>query len=94
MNILGVETSCDDTACAVVVDGRVVLSNVVRSQSEQHNAYGGVFPEVASRRHIEEIVSVYEEALRLANLTLEDINAIAFTSGPGLVGSLLVGINF
>jgi N6-L-threonylcarbamoyladenine synthase len=91
---LGIETSCDETACAVVVDGRDVISNVVCSQVGDHAKYGGVFPELASRRQIEEIVAVYEGALGQASLDLKDIDVVAVTFGPGLVGSLLVGVNF
>jgi N6-L-threonylcarbamoyladenine synthase len=91
--ILGIETSCDETAAAVVEDGREVLSNVVASQAELHAEYGGVFPEVASREHIRTIYSVVEEALSQAHLALKDIDAIAVTRGPGLPGSLVVGLN-
>jgi N6-L-threonylcarbamoyladenine synthase len=91
--ILGIETSCDETAAAVVVDGRMILSNVVASQVELHQRYGGVFPEVASRQHILSINPVIEESLRKAAVTLEDIDAVAVTYGPGLAGSLLVGVN-
>ena len=91
--ILGIETSCDETAAAVVEDGRKLLSNVVASQAEIHAKYGGVFPEVASRQHIQTISSVIEEALTQAHLSLDDLDAIAVTQGPGLPGSLVVGIN-
>ncbi|MBN2044839.1 MAG: tRNA (adenosine(37)-N6)-threonylcarbamoyltransferase complex transferase subunit TsaD [Anaerolineales bacterium] len=91
--ILGIETSCDETAAAVVEDGRVVLSNVVASQAEMHAKYGGVFPEVASRQHIRTIYSVIDEALSEAHLSLDDLDAIAVTRGPGLPGSLVVGVN-
>jgi N6-L-threonylcarbamoyladenine synthase len=91
--ILGIETSCDETAAAVVEDGRTVLSNVVASQAEMHAKYGGVFPEVASREHIRTIYNVVEEALAQAHLALADIDAIAVTRGPGLPGSLVVGLN-
>jgi N6-L-threonylcarbamoyladenine synthase len=91
--ILGIETSCDETAAAVVQDGRQILSNVVASQVEMHAKYGGVFPEVASREHVLKIIPVLEEALEQANVTWTDLNAIAVTHGPGLAGSLLVGVN-
>ncbi len=92
--ILGLETSCDETAASVVVDGHVILSNVVASQVELHAQYGGVFPEMASRAHAEAIVPVTEQALQKAQVTWKDLDAIAVTYGPGLPGSLLVGLNF
>ena len=91
--ILGIETSCDETAAAVVKDGRKVVSNIVSSQAKIHEMYGGVFPEVASRQHILHIVPVLEQALTQAQLGLHEMAAIAVTSGPGLAGSLLVGVN-
>lgn len=90
--ILGIESSCDETAAAVVKNGREVLSNVISSQIELHKIYGGVVPEIASRKHIEKIDQVIEEALKTAGKTLEEIDAIAVTYGPGLVGALLVGV--
>ena len=90
--ILGIESSCDETAAAVVKNGREVLSNVISSQIELHKLYGGVVPEIASRKHIEKIDQVIEEALETAGKTLEEIDAIAVTYGPGLVGALLVGV--
>ncbi len=93
VRILGIETSCDETAAAVVEDGRKILSNVVASQIDIHAQYGGVFPEVASRIHIETIHEVIRQALAQAYVTLNDIHAIAVTRGPGLAGSLLVGMN-
>jgi N6-L-threonylcarbamoyladenine synthase len=90
---LGIETSCDETAAAVVEDGRLILSSVVASQVDLHAKYGGVFPEVASRQHIKTIYPVIEEALQQAHLTLSDVDAIAVTRGPGLPGSLVVGMN-
>lgn len=90
--ILGIESSCDETAAAVVKNGREVLSNVISSQIELHKLYGGVVPEIASRKHIEKINQVIEEALEEAKVTLDDIDAIAVTYGPGLVGALLVGV--
>jgi len=94
MKVLGIESSCDDTAAAIVEDARVVLSSVVASQDNIHARYGGVVPELASRRHIEAIVPVVDEALKKAGATLDDIDAIAVTQGPGLVGSLLIGLSF
>ncbi len=90
--ILGIESSCDETAASVVKNGRTVLSNVISSQIELHKLYGGVVPEIASRKHIEKINQVIEEALAEAEVSLEDIDAIAVTYGPGLVGALLVGV--
>jgi N6-L-threonylcarbamoyladenine synthase len=91
--ILAVETSCDETACAIVENGRALLSSVVASQMEIHARYGGVYPEVASRQHVLSITPVVEQALAQAHLTLDDIDAIAVTQGPGLAGSLVVGMN-
>lgn len=90
--ILAIESSCDETAAAVVKNGRDVLSNVISSQIDLHTLYGGVVPEIASRKHIEKINQVIEEALEQAKVTLDDITAIAVTYGPGLVGALLVGV--
>lgn len=90
--ILGIESSCDETAAAVIKNGRKVLSNVISSQIELHKLYGGVVPEIASRKHIEKINQVIEEALEDAEVTLDDIDAVAVTYGPGLVGALLVGV--
>ena len=90
--ILAIESSCDETAAAVVKNGRTVLSNVISSQIELHKLYGGVVPEIASRKHIEKINQVIEEALEQADMTLEDMDAIGVTYGPGLVGALLVGV--
>lgn len=94
MKILSIESSCDETAAAVVEDGRKVLSSVIASQVDEHKLYGGVVPEIASRRHAEAIVSVVQQALKQAETTLEDIEAIAVTHAPGLIGALLVGVNF
>jgi N6-L-threonylcarbamoyladenine synthase len=91
--ILALETSCDETACAIVENGRALLSSVVASQMELHARYGGVYPEVASRQHVLSVTPVVEQALAQAHLTLEDIDAIAVTQGPGLAGSLVVGMN-
>lgn len=92
MKILGIETSCDETAAGIVVDGRI-LSNVVRTQFDLHGKYGGVVPELASRRHVEVLLPVIEEALFRAGLKLADLDGLAVTQGPGLVGALLVGLN-
>ncbi len=91
--ILGIETSCDETAASVVEDGRIILSNPVASQIDLHARYGGVFPEVASRQHILTIYPIVDQALLQAHLTMADIDAIAVTRGPGLPGSLVVGLN-
>lgn len=91
--ILGIETSCDETAAAVVENGRALLSSVVASQIDLHAQYGGVFPEVASRQHIKTIYAVAEQALQQAHLRLADVDAVAVTRGPGLAGSLVVGLN-
>lgn len=92
VTILGIETSCDETAAAVVIDGTTALSNVIASQAEIHKRFGGVVPEVASRRHVETITLTIEESLEKAGKRLDDIDAIAVTYGPGLVGALLVGV--
>lgn len=94
MKILGIESSCDETAASVVEDGRKVLSNVIASQVEEHKIYGGVVPEIASRRHTEAICGVVEKALKDAGCTLSDIDALAVTYAPGLIGALLVGVNY
>ena len=91
--ILGIESSCDETAVAVVRDGREVLSNVINTQIEVHKVYGGVVPEIASRKHIETIDAVIDEALKEAKVSLRDIDAVAVTNGPGLVGALLIGVS-
>ena len=93
INILAIETSCDETAAAVVHNGREVLSNIISSQIDLHKLYGGVVPEIASRKHIEKINQVIEEALKEAEVTLDDIDAVGVTYGPGLVGALLVGVH-
>lgn len=94
MKILAIESSCDETAAAVVEDGRKVISSVVASQVEEHKLYGGVVPEIASRRHAEAIVPVVKSSLEQAGLTLKEIDALAVTYAPGLIGALLVGVNF
>lgn len=91
--ILAIESSCDETACAVLENGRALLSSTVASQMELHARYGGVFPEVASRQHVLSIIPVVEQTLTASNLTLKDIDALAVTRGPGLAGSLVVGMN-
>src|SRR5271156_2761989 len=92
--ILGIESSCDETAAAVVADGREILSSVVASQIDIHRKYGGVVPELASREHLRAIVPVVREALAQAGLAWNDLDAVAATSGPGLAGSLLVGLTY
>ena len=93
INILAIETSCDETSVAVVCNGKKVLSNIVSSQIETHKQFGGVVPEIASRQHIEVVIQIVEEALEEAEMTLDEIDAICVTQGPGLIGSLLVGVN-
>lgn len=94
MLILGIESSCDETAAAILEDGAKLLSNIINSQIDVHKKYGGVVPELASRRHIEDIYPVVHEALSQANVTLDRIDGLAVTRGPGLIGSLLVGLSF
>ena len=94
MNVLGIETSCDETAAAVVEDGRRLLSNVIASQVKIHSQYGGVVPEVASRQHVIDIAPTVARALEDAGVSFEDVDAVAVTHGPGLAGALLVGVNF
>ena len=94
MILLGIESSCDETAAALVEDGRTILSSVIASQVEEHKIYGGVVPEIASRRHSEAIVGVVQEALSQAGKSLADLDSIAVTYAPGLIGALLVGVNF
>ena len=94
MNILAVESSCDETAVAIVQDGRKVLTDCIASQVDLHRIYGGVVPEIASRKHIEAIYGLADQALERANLTRKDIDAVAVTYAPGLIGAVLVGVNF
>ncbi len=94
IKILAIESSCDETAASVVINGRNIISNVINSQIKIHTEYGGVVPEIASRKHMENIVNVVDEALKEADMTLNDMDAIAVTNGPGLVGALLVGVSF
>ena len=94
MNILAIESSCDETAAAVVRDGRTVLSNCVASQIEMHTIYGGVVPEIASRKHVEAVTGLADQALEQAGMTRDDLDAIAVTYAPGLIGAVLVGVNF
>lgn len=94
INILAIESSCDETAASVVQNGREVLSNIISSQIEIHKKYGGVVPEIASRKHIENISAVVKEAIDESRLRIDEIDAIAVTYGPGLVGALLIGVNY
>ena len=94
MNILAIESSCDETAAAVVKDGRTVLSNCVASQIEMHTIYGGVVPEIASRKHVEAVTGLADQALEQAGMTRGDLDAVAVTYAPGLIGAVLVGVNF
>ena len=94
MFILGIDTSCDDTSASVVENGRKILSNIVSSQSDIHTRYGGIVPELASRRHIEMIIPVVDEALKQAEISFADLSAVAVCNGPGLIGSLLIGCSF
>ena len=94
MRILAIESSCDETAAAIIEDGRKILSSVINTQVEEHGLYGGVVPEIASRRHTENIVAVAKKALADADMALEDVDYIGVTAAPGLIGALLVGVNF
>src|SRR5882762_3271836 len=94
MLVLGIETSCDETAAAIVRDGREIISSVIASQIETHKRFGGVVPELASREHLDKIVPIVEEAFERANLQTSNIDGLAVTVGPGLVGSLLVGVSY
>ena len=94
MKILAFESSCDETAVAVVEDGRRVLSDAIASQADMHALYGGVVPEIASRKHVEVIAALTEKALADANCTRQDIDAVAVTYAPGLIGAVLVGLSF
>lgn len=91
--ILALETSCDETSVSVIENGQTILSNSVLSQIESHQRFGGVVPEVASRHHVENITVMIEEALQQAHTSIEDVDAVAVTQGPGLIGALLVGVN-
>lgn len=93
MFVLGIESSCDETACAIVRDGKEVLANVISSQTDLHHRFGGVFPELACRRHIDVLIPVIEAALQQADLTAREIGLVAATKGPGLIGALLIGLN-
>lgn len=90
---MGIETSCDETAVAIIKNGTEIVANVVASQIESHKRFGGVVPEIASRHHVEQVTIVFEEAMQQANLTFNQLDAIAVTEGPGLVGALLIGVN-
>src|SRR5260370_21623975 len=94
MIVLGIETSCDETAAAIVRDGREIVSSVIASQIKTHERFGGVVPELASREHLDKIVPIVEEAFTGANITKDDIDGIAVTIGPGLIGSLLLGVSY
>ena len=94
MFVLGIETSCDDTAAAVLLDGRIILSNLVSSQDAVHSPYGGVVPELASRQHVKNILPIVDQAIERAGIGLKDLGGFAVTYGPGLTGSLLVGLSF
>ena len=94
MNILAVESSCDETAVAIVADGRKILTDCIASQVDLHRIYGGVVPEIASRKHIEAIYGLADQALAETGLTRADIDAVAVTYAPGLIGAVLVGVNF
>ncbi|HRX91872.1 MAG TPA: tRNA (adenosine(37)-N6)-threonylcarbamoyltransferase complex transferase subunit TsaD, partial [Candidatus Izemoplasmatales bacterium] len=93
MIVMGVESSCDETSVSLVKDGKKVLSNEVLSQIDIHKAYGGVVPEIASREHVKGITMVFDQAIRKAGIEYKDIDLVAVTTGPGLIGSLLIGIN-
>ena len=93
MIVLGIETSCDETAAAVF-DGKKVLSDIVSSQIDIHNKYGGIVPELAARRHLEMVLPVVHEALQVAGVSISGIEGVAVTQGPGLIGALLVGVSF
>jgi N6-L-threonylcarbamoyladenine synthase len=94
MLVLGIETSCDETAAAVVRDGREIVSSIIASQVKTHERWGGVVPEIASREHLNKIVPIVEQALEDAQVTARDVDGLAVTNGPGLVGSLLVGVSY
>lgn len=94
MKILAIESSCDETAAAVIEDGRKIISSIINTQMEEHKLYGGVVPEIASRRHAENICSVVDEALKKADMEISDVDAIGVTTAPGLIGALLVGVNY
>ena len=94
MLVLGIETSCDETAAAIVRDGREILSSIIASQIETHKRFGGVVPEIASREHLDKIVPIVEEAFTAAKISKDEIDGLAVTVGPGLVGSLLVGVSY
>jgi N6-L-threonylcarbamoyladenine synthase len=91
--IMGIETSCDETAVAIIKNGNEIVANIVASQIESHKRFGGVVPEIASRHHVEQMTIVFEEAMKQANITFDELDAIAVTEGPGLVGALLIGVN-
>ena len=92
MRILGIESTCDETSCAIVEDGRKILSNIISSQIDLHAAFGGVVPELSCRRHVEVILPIIQEALAEAHMTLDQVDAIAVAHGPGLIGALIIGL--
>ena len=94
MIILGIESSCDETAASIIQDGTIILSSIIASQVDVHHKYGGVVPELASRMHIEAITPVVDEAIKKAGIGIKDIDGVAATRGPGLIGALLVGFSF
>ena len=94
MNILAFESSCDETAVAVVRDGRIVLADAILSQADMHALYGGVVPEIASRKHVEAIAALTDQALQDAGITKAEVDAVAVTFAPGLIGAVLVGVSF
>ena len=94
MRVLGIETSCDETSVAIVDSSKQILANILLSQTEEHKPYGGVVPEIAARSHILHLKPLINEALEKSNLSLQDIDAIAVTAGPGLIGGLIVGLMF
>jgi N6-L-threonylcarbamoyladenine synthase len=93
MIVLGIESTCDETACAIVKDGKDILSNIIHSQSEMHSPFGGVFPELACRRHVDAIIPVIRDAMMHAHVSKNEIDLIAVSKGPGLIGALLIGLN-
>src|SRR5689334_19890569 len=93
MLVLGIESSCDETACAVVWDGKEILSNVIYSQTKVHSSYGGVFPELACRKHVDTLIPAIEASLQQAGVQKDAIDLIAVAKGPGLIGALLIGVN-
>src|SRR3990167_7531391 len=93
MIVLGIESTCDETSAGIVIDGKKIISNIIHSQIDIHKPFKGVFPELASRSHVDKIIPVIEESLKKACITLDDIDLIAVAGGPGLIGSILIGMN-